>query len=222
MCNKKLRVFLIVALLAVFTLAVCLFCSQTAYAALADDGTTEISAESGENSPVTPEAPAGEEIPAEGAQGVAESVQEYLKAIYGDDYEKYYNQIIENWGSVEKYLLSASENLPAEYRYKAAELLTTVNAYIGVGADAVLLLCVGVYIIYRAKKNKKINADLKTLKACSNQTQTAQLALIQSQKAQSASLQKLLPGERFEAEIAELIESDKALDNAAEEVQKIV
>lgn len=214
---KKLRVFLTVVLVAVFTLAVCLFCSQTAYTASAS-GTTEIAADSGENIPVT----TGGETLAEESQGVAESVQEYLKAIYGDDYEKYYNQIVENWGSVENFLLNASENLPEKYRYKATELLTTINAYIGVGADAVLLLCVSVYIIYRAKKNKKINADLSTLKAQDNQIEVAQLAIIKSQKAQSAAFQKLLPGEKFEKEVSELTESDKALDSAAEEVQKIV
>lgn len=222
MCIKKLKVLLTVALVAVFTLAVCLFCSQTAYAAPADTEGVEIATESGEIAPVTPAGEVGGETPAEEPQGVTDSVREYLKSIYGDDYEKYYNQIVENWGSVEKFLLNASENLPEEQRYKATELLTTVNAYIGVAADAVLLLCVSIYIIYRSKKNKKISSDLKTLKACSNQTQAAQLALIKSQKAQSASLQALLPGDKFDGAVTELKESDRVLDEAAEEVRKIV
>lgn len=205
MSIRKLKTVLIVALVVVFTLAVCLFCSQTAYAASAD---TETNTDGS--------------LTENDTETVSDSVRAYLQSIYGDDYEKYYNQIVENWGSVEKFLLNASENLPDEYRYKATELLTTVNAYIGVGADAILLICVGAYIIYRAKKNKKITADLKTLKAGDNQIETAQLAIIQSQKAQSAALQKLLPGEKFEGEVTELAESDKALDRAAEEVKKIV
>lgn len=220
--TKRLRAILIVALVVVFTLAVCLFCSQTVYTASADTGTAEITAENAENEPTTPETDTDGSLTENGTETITDSVRAYLQAIYGNDYEKYYNKIIENWGSVEKFLLNASENLPDEYRYKATELLTTVNAYIGVGADAVLLLCVSAYIIYRARKNKKINADLKTLKAGDNQIETAQLAIIQSQKAQSAALQKLLPGDKFENEVAILAESDKALDSAAEEVKKIV
>ncbi len=222
MSIRKLKTVLIVALVVVFTLAVCLFCSQTAYAASADTETAEITTQNAENEPTTPETNTDGSLTENDTETVSDSVRAYLQSIYGDDYEKYYNQIVENWGSVEKFLLNASENLPDEYRYKATELLTTVNAYIGVGADAILLICVGAYIIYRAKKNKKITADLKTLKAGDNQIETAQLAIIQSQKAQSAALQKLLPGEKFEGEVTELAESDKALDRAAEEVKKIV
>ncbi|MDE7330120.1 MAG: hypothetical protein K2N30_03350 [Clostridia bacterium] len=222
MSNRKITAFLVVALLSVFMLLVCLFYSQTAFIASADSGTAEITAENAEIEPTTPETDANGSLNESGAESISDSVKAYLQSIYGADYEKYYNQIVEHWGSVEKFLLNASENLPEEYRYKATELLSTINAYISVGADAVLLLCVGIYIIYRAKKNKKINADLTTLKAGDNQIETAQLALIQSQKAQSAALQKLLPGEKFEDAVNELAESDKALDSAAEEVQKIV
>lgn len=242
MSINKLRVILIVALVTVFTLAVCLLCSQSAYAASAEEYTPQYAAEDslesegegepaatpeetptgGENSPTAPETGADGSTGESGTESVADRVRAYLQAIYGDDYEKYYNKIIENWGSVENFLLNASDNLPEEYRYKATELLTTVNAYIGVGADAVLLLCIGIYIICRVKKNKKISADLTTLKACDNQIETAQLAIIESQKAQSAALQLLLPGERFAGAVAALVESDKALDKAAEEVKKIV
>lgn len=222
MSSKKISTILVVALVSVFMLLVCLFCSQTVFAASADTGTAEITTENAENEPITPETDADGSLTENNTETISDSVREYLKGIYGDDYEKYYNQIVENWGSVEKFLLNASENLPEEYRYKATELLTTVNAYIGVGADAVLLICVSAYIIYRAKKNKKIAADLKTLKACDNQIEVAQLAIIQSQKAQSAALQRLMPGEKFEDAVNELAESDKVLDSAAEEVKKIV
>lgn len=222
MSSKKISTILVVALVSVFMLLVCLFYSQTTFAASADTGTAEITAENAENEPTTPETDTDGSLTENSAETITDSVRAYLQSIYGDDYEKYYNQIIENWGSVEKFLLNASENLPEEYRYKATELLTTINAYIGVGADAILLLCVSIYIVYRAKKNKKINADLTTLKAQDNQIEVAQLAIIKSQKAQSAALQKLLPGEKFENEVSELTESDKALDSAAAEVQKIV
>lgn len=219
---KKLKSILVVVLVTVFTLAVCFFCSQTAYAASAESSATEIIAQGDEIEPTTPETPAPEQTPESGAQSITQSVQEYLKAIYGDDYEKYYNQIIENWGSIEKFLLNASENLPEETKYKATELLTTINAYIGVGADAILLLCVGIYIIYRAKKNKKVSTDLEKLKTAQNQTQAGELAIIDGLKAQSAALRELTPGERFAEVNARLAESEQALDSAAAEVKRNV
>ena len=210
MKSKKLVAVLAAILVTVFMLAICCLCLSGGGSASADTG-TEIT----ETEPTTPES-------AEGGETLADRVKAYLQGIYGEDYEVYYNKIIENWGSVENFLLNASDNLPEEYKYKATELLTTVNAWIGVGADAILLFCVGIYIVYRAQKNKKTAADLTTLKACDNQIETAQLALINSQKAQSAALQALLPGTKFEETIATLKESDKALDAAAEEVKKIV
>lgn len=222
MSSKKISTILVVALVSVFTLLVCLFCLRTNVTASAEEYDVQITTQNAENEPTTPETNTDGSLTENDTETISDSVKSYLQSIYGDDYEKYYNQIIDHWGSVEKYLLNASESFPEEYRYKATELITKVNAYIGVGADAVLLLCVGIYIIYRAKKNKKIAADLKTLKACDNQIETAQLALIQSQKAQSAALQMLMPGEKFEGAVAELKNSDEALDGAAEEVKKIV
>lgn len=222
MSNKTFKTILVLGIIAVFTFCVCLFCSQTLFAVSAEEQGAEIVVEGDGNAPTTPETPTVEETPDSGTGTVSDSVRAYLQSIYGDDYEQYYNQIVDNWGSVEKFLLNASENLPDEYRYKATELITTVNAYIGVAADGVLLICVGIYIACRVKKNRKLNADLTTLKACDNQIEVAQLAIIKSQKAQSAALQKLMPGAKFEDEVAELIEADKSLDGATEEVNKIV
>lgn len=158
----------------------------------------------------------------EDEESVADRVKAYLQSIYGDDYKKYYDKIIENWGSVENFLLNASDNLPEEYRYKATELITTVNAYIGVVADIILLLCGLGFLIYIIKKHRKIKKDLATLKACDNQIEVAQLAIIKSQKAQSVALKALMPGEKFADAVAELAESAIELDSASEEVKKIV
>lgn len=207
--NKKFTAILVVILMTVFTLAVCLFCLQMVSAFAAETNAT--AAENESMPPVT-----------EDGETLADRVKSYLQAIYGDDYEVYYNKIIENWGSVENFLLNASKNLPEEYKYKSTEILTTINAWVGVGADAILLFCMGIYIVSRAKKNKKITADLSTLKACDNQIETAQLAILNSQKAQSAALRALLPGAKYEDAVAALKESDAALDSAAEEVKKIV
>lgn len=222
---KKLKTVLVVILVTVFTLAVCFVCSQITYAASADaiaaEGIFDVNSE-GEIAPTTPETPVPEQTPDNDRKSITQSVQEYLKAIYGDDYEIYYNQIIDNWGSVEKFLLNASEILPEETKYKATELLSTINAYIGVGADAVLLLCIGIYIIYRAKKNKKVSNDLDKLKTAQNQTQAGELAIIDGLKAQSVALRELTPGERFTVVNARLAESEFKLDEAAEEVKRNV
>lgn len=221
MNSKKLTMALAIVLLSVFMLSVCLFFSQTAVYAASAETEQDISG-NGENAPTMPETDEDETLTEGGADSVSDSVKEYLQSIYGDNYEKYYNQIIEYWGSIENFLLNASDILPEEYQYKATELLTTINAYIGIAADAVLLILACAYLIYRVKKNKTVNANFTTLKACDNQIEVAQLAIIKSLKAQSAALQVLLPGAKFEDAVAELAESDKALDDATEEVQKIV
>lgn len=221
MFSKKTITCFILSLLLVFMLSVCLFCSRTVFVTYAEE-TPQSTEESSENEPTEPGTEVDGSTTESPADSISERVKAYLQSIYGDDYEKYYNEIIEHWGSIENFLLNASENMPEEYRYKATELLTTVNAYIGVGADMILLLFGAVFLIYIIKKQRKTNADLTTLKACDNQIEEAQLALIESQKAQSAALQQLMPGEKFEGARAALVASDKALDSAAEEVKKIV
>lgn len=222
MNSKKFTTVFILAIISVFILSVCLFCLQTAYAEpLGEDG-VEITTEDGVNESTPPETDTGEELPDVGSDTVSDSVKEYLKSIYGEDYERYYNQIIENWGSIEKFLLSASENLPESYKYRVQELLLKVAPYVAIAADTIMLLAAGFYIFYRAKKNKKVNTDLEKVKAALNQTGTAELAIIESLQAQSQSLKRLLPGERFAAETAALTESEETLKKATEEVKRNV
>ena len=175
-----------------------------------------------EISPVTPEDGSDGPTVDTDSQTLSEQIQDFLRGVYGDDYESYYAQILEHWGSIENFLLNASELVPEEYRYKATELITTINAYMGVAADGVLLLGIAIYAIFRYKRNKQISKDLTTLKNDDNQIETAQLAIMESQKAQSAALRELLPGTRFEGTVNGLAESDKKLDSAAEEVKRIV
>jgi len=222
--KQKLAVVLL-ALISVFTLsACCLTFSRsvdtvfTVYAAETAEGTEQTEEETTEPTEPTTE---GQEEEVDN-ETIAANVKEYLQSIYGDDYETYYNQIIENWGSVEKYLLSASENLPEEHQYKVTELITKINTYIGVAADGVLLLCVGIYIICRARKNKKVQSDLDRLKTASNQTQSAELAIMSSLTAHGEALKQLMPNQKFETATTAITEAETELTAAKEELNKNV
>ncbi len=56
------------------------------------------------------------EAPENGIDGVAVQFVEYLKSRYGAEYELYYNAIIEQWGSIEGYLLAFGDKLPEEHK----------------------------------------------------------------------------------------------------------
>lgn len=50
-------------------------------------------------------------------EDVAADFVGWLKDTFGEDYEKYYNNIITNWGSIEEYLLQfGQENIPEQYQ----------------------------------------------------------------------------------------------------------
>lgn len=170
-----------------------------------------------ESEEVTDETPEATE-----PESLTDSIIAYLKDVYGDDYQKYYDKIIEHWGSLEEYILNAADSLPEEFKYNVQQITAAVNTYIGVAANGLLLICAGIYIISRRKKNKKINADLEALKAAQNQTATANIAIIQAQKAQNEAFKALMPGTKFEAATAQLCACDEALTAAEEEVKRDV
>ena len=223
MKNKKLTAFLMLAVITVFMLSFCLFYSKKVYS---DAYSAQKSTRQDDISPMSEEMQTeADNVPPatdDGEETLSDRVKAYLQSVYGEDYEKYYNDIVDKWGSVENYLLNASENLPEEYKYKATELLTTVNAYIGVAADGILLLFAAIYIVCRRKKDKQINTDLNKLKALDNQIEVAQLAIINSQKAQTEVLKSIIPVAKYDSMSTIIAESEKSLESAAEEVKKIV
>lgn len=210
MIFKKFRIFIATALVALAIICGCLIAANmtTAYAA---EQITE-----------PPAQDIIDEEQTENESSLSQRVIEYLKAIYGADYETYYNKIVENWGSIEAYILNAADNLPEEIKYNTQRLLSNINVYIGVIADAVLFVGAGVYVFVRRSKNKKINNDLEALKAAQNQSATADIAIIQAQKAQNEALKALMPGAKFESSTAQLSACDKALTAAEEEVKRNV
>lgn len=83
---------------------------------------------------------------------VADDFTAYLKERYGDDYQYYYDKIIENWGSIEAYLLSFGEKLPDEYKSSWDKFVGWLKDYAPVWAVpfAVAFLIISVLI---GKKN---------------------------------------------------------------------
>lgn len=245
MRTKQRIAVIIIALLTVFMLAACLLCLPSTYAVYAAE--SEVTETTGEN--LTGDTAAdgddstSEETPAEGEteltdkEKLEQTVKEYLQNIYGDNYETYYNQIIENYGSLEEWVVKAGNNvLPEEYQYKLTELMNNVKNYIGVIADGLLLVIgVVVIIVYAVKKKSAdeaqakisetvegINETVASVIKAINQIEGAESALIANQAAQSSALRALMPNAKFTAQTDELAASETELKAAAEEVKKDV
>lgn len=135
---------------------------------------------------------------------------EYLKSKYGADYEFYYNQIIEQWGSIEGYLLSFGSKLPDEYQSGWEKFIHWLGEYAPVWAPALaVVILILVAVIGKKQFNKLIdrivNGKLSPIVQELNAQSKATVAILRSQKA-------LLPkDERFAENVKELEESEKEL-----------
>ena len=135
---------------------------------------------------------------------------EYLKTKYGADYEFYYNNIIEQWGSIEAYLLSFGEKLPEEHRSGWQKFIGWLTEYSPVWAPAfaVILVIFG-GVIGKKQLNKLVerfvNSKLSPLVRELNLQSNATAAMLNAQKA-------LLAGnERFTETVAEIDKAEKEL-----------
>lgn len=135
---------------------------------------------------------------------------EYLKAQYGADYEFYYNNIIEQWGSIEAYLLSFGEKLPEEHRSGWQKFVGWLTEYSPVWAPvfAVILVIFG-GVIGKKQLNKLVerlvNSKLSPLVRELNLQSNATVAMLNAQKA-------LLGGnERFTETVAEIDKAEREL-----------
>lgn len=135
---------------------------------------------------------------------------EYLKAKYGEDYRYYYDRIIEQWGSIEAYLLSFGEKLPEEHRSGWQKFIGWLTEYSPVWAPvfAVILVISGGVIgkkqlnkLVERLVNSKLNPVVHELNLQSNAT----AAMLNAQKA-------LLAGnERFTETVAEIDKAEREL-----------
>lgn len=160
-------------------------------------------AEGEENTPQNPdnEAEEGNDI-----QKLVDSFVAYLKDKYGEDYELYYNRIIEEWGSVEAYLLSLGENLPAEYKNGWEKFVAWLGEYASVWAPALAVVLVIIAALFGKKLVHRIAELFKKLFQGSNQQSAALIAVIRAQKALMGT------NEKFSENVKDLEEAEKRLE----------
>ena len=137
----------------------------------------------------------------------------WLKDTFGEDYEKYYNNIITNWGSIEEYLLQfGEENLPEQYQTGWQKFVGWLGEYSAIWAP---ILAVAIVVIVYIIGKKRFEAIVK--KAVDSKTSALGAELNKQSKAQAAgnrAIRALLgTNEKFAENVKELEESEKELSS---------
>lgn len=152
------------------------------------------------------------EDPSISIDGIAESFNEYLKGKYGEEYALYYNRIIEQWGSIEAYLLAFGNKLPEERQNSWQKFVGWLSDYAPVWAVPLALVIVIVLAVVARKQFKKIIEKVvderiaPIIKELNSQSK-ASVSMIHSQK-------KLLGNNaKFSETVAELETAEKELKN---------
>ncbi|MDE7329966.1 MAG: hypothetical protein K2N30_02560 [Clostridia bacterium] len=143
---------------------------------------------------------------------IAANFTDYLKARYGDEYELYYNAIIEKWGSIEGYLLAFGDKLPEKHKSGWQKFVGWLGEYSSVWAPALaVVLVIIVAIVGKKIFNKTIERIVKSKVAPIvselNLQSNATVAMIHAQKA------LLGNNERFTESVEELTAAEKELKN---------
>ncbi len=151
-----------------------------------------------------------EEVNDSGFEQLVEQFKAYLKDKYGADYEFYYNQIIEQWGSIEAYLLSFGKKLPKEYKSGWDKFVGWLGEYSVIWAPALAVLIVIIVALVGKKAFNKIveeivNAKLSPIVKELNLQSTATVSVMRAQRA------LLGNNERFAKNVKELEESERGL-----------
>lgn len=111
-----------------------------------------------------------------------------LKEKYGEDYEYYLNAILEQWGSVEAYLLSLTDNIPEEFQAGYNEVIQWLGDYAPVWAP-VLAVALVIFAVLFGKKvvnkwfNKIVEARIQPIQAELNKQSEAQAAQLKVTRA---------------------------------------
>lgn len=117
-----------------------------------------------------------------------------LKEKYGDKYETYYNTILEEWGSVEAYLLSLAENgtIPDVAADGWTKFVKWLGEYAPIWGSVLAVTALIIVIMFGKKALKKVTgfvtntgSKFKTLFAELNKMENVQIA-------QNRALEKLL------------------------------
>ena len=130
-----------------------------------------------------------------------------LKAKYGEDYDYYLNAILEQWGSVEAYLLSLTDNIPDEFQTGYTDFISWLGKYSSVWAPclAIALVIVGVIVGKKALNTiltRIVETRIKPIQDELNKQSEAQAAQLKATRALLGANEKFAE-ERKAAEVAE-------------------
>lgn len=142
---------------------------------------------------------------------LVEKFTAYLKDKYGAEYEQIYNGIIEQWGSIEAYLVQFGEEyIPEEFNAGWSDFVEWLGVNAPIWATALALACV-IFIAVFGKKafdkmvKKIVDAKVSVLSAELNK-QSAAIS------AQMKALKTIMPTtEKGAAAVQELDEKEKEL-----------
>lgn len=144
--------------------------------------------------------------------GLITQFTQYLKALYGEEYEFYYNRIIETWGSVEAYLTSLGEKLPDKQKTAWDKFVGWLGEYSVIWAPA--LACIIVFTVVAVGKKqfnrlveRIVNSKLSPIVTELNLQSNAAVAMLRAQKA------LLGNNEKFSDKAEELTIAEKELKN---------
>ena len=145
-------------------------------------------------------------------QTVSESFLQYLKDKYGEDYEFYYSQIIERWGSVEAYLLSLGDKLPEEYKSGWDKFVSWLGEYSVIWAPTLAVVLVIIVAVIGKKSFNKlvdriVNGKLAPVIKELNSQSAATVSIMRAQRA------LLGNNERFAENVKELESAEEELKN---------
>lgn len=142
---------------------------------------------------------------------LVEKFTQYLKDKYGADYEQIYNGIIEQWGSIEAYLLQFGEEyIPEEYNAGWGEFVAWLGVNAPIWATALAVACVIFIAVFGKKAFNKIVKKIVDTKVnlLSDELNKQSAAL----SAQMKALKMIMPtNEKCAAAVQELEEKEKEL-----------
>ncbi len=153
-----------------------------------------------------------EEQTDDGFKSVVDGFLSFMREQYGEDYEYYYNHIIEQWGSVEAYLLSFGEKLPEEYQNDWDIFVAWLGEYSVLWAPPLAVIVVLIVVLFGKRKFEKILEKIvvKMVKPIINELNTQSGAMVANLHA----LKSLLGSNpKFDETVKELEESERELKN---------
>ena len=164
--------------------------------------------------PPTTEEPTEEDTDTDTAFDMAALVDKftaYLKDKYGAEYDAIYNGIIEQWGSIEAYLLQFGEEyIPEEYNAGWNAFIEWLSVNAPIWAPALALACIIFIAVFGKKAFNKIVQKIVDAKVnlLSDELNKQSAAL----SAQMKALKMIMPtNEKCAAAVQELEEKEKEL-----------